>query len=65
MIRVNGESHDYTAEFTVSDLLKAKNFIFPLLIVKINGEFVPRERYKTTRIPDKANVEVIHLISGG
>lgn len=65
MLKVNGESCPISGGLSVQDLLTLKNFIFPLLIVKINGEFVPRESYKSTIIPEGAVVDVIHLISGG
>ena len=65
MITVNGESMDHTDPMTVTDLLKARNFIFPLLVVKIDGQLVPRDAYPTTPIRDHATVEVIHLMSGG
>jgi sulfur carrier protein len=65
MITVNGETMPFEGEITVSEILKKKNFIFPLLIVKVDGEFVPRENYQSRKITDGAKVEVIHLISGG
>jgi thiamine biosynthesis protein ThiS len=65
MITVNGETTEHTPDMTVKLLLQRKNFIFPLLIVKIDGIYVPREAYHNTTIPDRAVVDVIHLISGG
>jgi len=65
MITVNGEPTVFTPDLTVKKLLHQKNFIFPLLIVKIDGVYVPREAYDITPIPDRAVVDVIHLISGG
>lgn len=38
---------------------------FPLVHVAINGELVSREKYGETKIPDRAVVSVIHMISGG
>jgi thiamine biosynthesis protein ThiS len=65
MIKVNGEKLKHTAGMTVTDILKAKQFNFPLLIIKIDGIYVPRDQYDQREVPDKAEVEVIHLISGG
>lgn len=65
MITINGRTGEFTENMTIGDLLRRENYIFPLLIVKINGVFVPREEYESALIPDKANVDVIHLISGG
>jgi thiamine biosynthesis protein ThiS len=65
MITVNGDRHPWHAGMTVRDLLAEKGFTFPLLITRIDGRLVPRDRYDDTPIPDGATVDVIHLMSGG
>ena len=65
MIIVNEEPLEWRAGMTVMDVLRAKNFKFPLLIISIDGVFVPRNAYVQTTVPDGANVAVVHLISGG
>lgn len=50
---------------TVSELLKAKNFTFRMLIVKINGRLVEKGRYDSALIEEGDDVQVLHLISGG
>ncbi len=50
---------------TIRDILKMKNFIFRMLAVSVNGVLVPRKQYDTTKVPDGAEVQVIHMISGG
>lgn len=50
---------------SVSELLKICKYSFPLIIVKVNGEFVARPEYETHLIADGSNVSVIHLMSGG
>jgi sulfur carrier protein len=50
---------------TVQDALNLMNYTFRMLVVKINGELVPRKDYAVTTIPAGADVMVIHLISGG
>lgn len=50
---------------TVQDALNLMNYTFRMLVVKINGELVPRKEYASTTIPAGADVMVIHLISGG
>jgi len=65
MLKVNGEPLKYAAGMTVSDVIQAKKFTFPLLIVKVDGVYVPRESYSTTAVPDNSDVQVIHLVSGG
>ncbi|MCX7775328.1 MAG: sulfur carrier protein ThiS [Rectinemataceae bacterium] len=50
---------------TVRDLLKAKRWSFPLIIVKVNGRLVERTEYDHYRLADGDNVELYHLVSGG
>ena len=65
MLIVNDEPLDYDAGMTVADVLKKRNYIWRMLAVFIDGEFVPRGTYNKTPVPDGANVKVIHQIAGG
>ena len=65
MIKVNGEPSEWSSGKTVRDVIREKNYLFPLLITRINGTFIPRNKYDSTEIPDGATVDIIHLMSGG
>jgi len=65
MLLVNKEPLDWHEGMTVRDVLKARNYRFPMLVIHINDVLVPKAAYDTTTIPDAAVVQVIHLISGG
>lgn len=65
MITVNGDPMQHSPGMSVRDLLKAKGFVFPLLIVRIGGQLVAREDFDKTPVPDGAEVQVLHLMSGG
>ncbi len=65
MITVNGEPLEHHEGMTVADILKAKNYIFRMLAISVNGTVVPRGEYAKTVVPDGAVVQVIHMISGG
>ena len=65
MLRVNDAPLDYDEGMTVGDILKKKNYIFRMLAVWVNGEFVPRGTYEAVKVPDGAEVKVIHMIAGG
>ena len=65
MIKVNGEDFPWSAGKTVRDVIREKNFRFPLLIVRIDGKLVPRDLYDFTMVPDGAEMDIIHLMSGG
>ncbi|HUX77980.1 MAG TPA: sulfur carrier protein ThiS [Anaerolineae bacterium] len=66
MILVNNRDEvEWEKGLTVSALLERFRYTFPHIIVKVDGEVVPREEYPTRTIPDDADVWVIHLIAGG
>ena len=50
---------------TVSEMLEIKKFSFRMRIVKINGLFIPKEKYDLTFIKDGDNVQMLYLMSGG
>lgn len=65
MITVNGEPLAWHEGMTVSDMLQACNYCFPLLIVTVGEELIARKDYNTAIIPDGTNVKAVHLMSGG
>lgn len=65
MIIVNGRKVDFVENETVSGLLKRLKYVFPNVVVKINGELVKKTDFADTIINDKSEVAVIHMISGG
>ena len=65
MIKVNGKNVDFVDNETVSGLLKRMKYVFPNVVVKINGKLVKRTDFVDTIVPDKSEVSVIHMISGG
>jgi thiamine biosynthesis protein ThiS len=65
MITVNGRETPWTDGTTVASLLKDAGFIFPLLIVRVNGALVDRADYASRAVADNDTVEVVHLMSGG
>jgi sulfur carrier protein len=65
MIQVNGEPLEWHEEMTVRDVLIARKYVFPMLIITMNGTLVARKNYETTRVSDRADLQVVHLMSGG
>ena len=65
MIRVNDDPLAWHDGMTVMDVLRARNFRFPMLIITVDGSFVAKKDYAQALIPDGADVKVVHLISGG
>ena len=65
MITVNGSPLEWHPGMTVAEILKVRNYIFRMLVVQVNGDLVKRGTYDTAVVPDGADVQVIHMISGG
>lgn len=65
MITVNGTPKEWHEGMTVRELMERENFTFRMLSVWINDCAVEKAAYATKKIPDGAEVQVIHNISGG
>jgi sulfur carrier protein len=65
-ILLNNNPEEFnSAQLTVNELLRSKNFTFKMLVIKINGILVKKADYETAMISDGDEVHVLHLISGG
>jgi len=53
------------SEISIAELLVLKNFIFKMLVIKVNERVVKKQEYETTIVRDGDNVVVLHLVSGG
>ena len=66
MIRINRQYDvEWRPGMTVQDVLDELNFTFRMIAVRVNGQVVRRADYATTPVPDGAQVEALHMISGG
>ena len=65
MIKLNGRDREWEEDLTVELLLKKCKYTFPLVMVKINDKYIPKEKYKDTLIMDNDDVQAIHSIAGG
>ncbi len=50
---------------TVQDVLDALKFSFRMIVVRVNGQLVLRADFASTLVPDGAEIQAIHLTSGG
>ena len=64
-IKVNTNSMDWVEGESITQLLKRMNYTFPLVVVKIDSQVIPKAKYSETIVLDNSIIEVIHLISGG
>lgn len=65
MLLVNEEPLTWHEGMTVRDILRLKNYRFPMLVIHVGDQLIQKRDYDTTTVPDGAVVKVIHLISGG
>jgi len=61
----NRPEHFEPDKLTISDILKHKNFTFKMMVVKINGQLIKKDRYQAAEVTDGDDVQIIHMISGG
>lgn len=65
MITLNGTPSEWREGMTVQDLLDRESYTFRMLSVWIDDRAVEKASFATKEIPDGADVQVIHNISGG
>ncbi|MFZ1947506.1 MAG: sulfur carrier protein ThiS [bacterium] len=64
-IEVNGESVPYVAGETIAELIARMNYVFPMLVVAIDGNLIQETDFGSSTFPDGAKIEIVHLTSGG
>jgi len=53
------------SELTVRQLLDHLRYVFPNIVVKVNGALVRKPEYDAAKVRDGDKVDAIHMISGG
>ena len=64
-IDVNGEVLPYIEGETISELLARMNYVFPMLVVVIDGTIIQETDFSSCQFNDSSKIEVVHLTSGG
>lgn len=64
-LTINGESRQFTAIQTVSDILVELGYQNQRLAVELNGEIVPKSQHDTTHIKDGDTLELVVAVGGG
>lgn len=65
MIKVNTRDHSWHEGLTVRRVIEEKQYTFHQLVVKVNGDFIPEEKYDHHLVNDGDDVMIIHLMAGG
>ena len=61
----NTEEHFEGDTLTISEILKLKNYVFKMLVIKVNNVLIKKNEYDSTIIRDRDDVMILHLVSGG
>ena len=64
-ITVNGRTVAWQEGMTVQTVLEVMNYTFRLLVIKLDGRLIKKEDYKSTAVPENADVKVLHMVAGG
>ena len=64
-IIVNEEDVVWEEGMTVRRVLEVKKYTFKLLVITIDGQLIPKDKYDETIVPEGSEVKVMHLMSGG
>lgn len=65
MVKLNGESVEFTTDMSVSDFLTANGYEIRFIAVEINNEIVPKATYNSHIVHDGDVIEVVRLVGGG
>ena len=65
MVTVNNAPHPFSPGMTIKSLLEEKNYVFPMLVVKLNGTVVEDDDFAVTKVNDGDDVKAIHVFAGG
>jgi thiamine biosynthesis protein ThiS len=65
MFLLNNRPENWSDNLSIKDLLERKNYKFKMLVIKINGKLIKKSEYDSAIIPPKAEVQILHLMSGG
>ncbi len=65
MLTVNGAPYPYAAGTTAAALLQAVHTGPGVVVMEVNGEIVPRERFAETFLHAGDRIEIVHFVGGG
>jgi len=65
-MKLNDRPYDaYQPGMTVQDVIDERNFIYPKLVVKVNGKLIYKEDYAKVVLEESDDLKVHHLLAGG
>ncbi len=64
-ITINGEKQEFEKAFTLSELIEQLGLHEKSVFIEYNREPLAREHYKSQRIKDGDNLEIVRMMAGG
>jgi thiamine biosynthesis protein ThiS len=64
-LTINGESREFDALSTLSDLVAQLGMKPDRVAVELNRELVPRKSWAETRLSEGDKLEIVHFVGGG
>ncbi|MDI9370707.1 MAG: sulfur carrier protein ThiS [Synergistaceae bacterium] len=65
MIKVNGREMEWRSGMTIQDVLDDCGYSFRMIAVWVDGVPFRREQFSVAPVHDGAEVQALHMISGG
>ena len=64
-VTVNGERHNFPAQTTLLDVVRALNLEPERVAIELNRAIVKREMWSGTTIEGGAEIEIVQFVGGG
>jgi sulfur carrier protein len=64
-LMINGKSEAVDGPATLKELVALKNLPEQQVVVELNGELIPRDRWGATRLQAEDAIEILRFVGGG
>ncbi|MBI64475.1 MAG: thiamine biosynthesis protein ThiS [Chloroflexi bacterium] len=65
IIKLNGKNQSFNDDISVSELLDDIKLSLSSIAIAINGNIIPKNEYKKTKLKDMDTVEIVRPVGGG
>ena len=65
IIKLNGKNQSFNDDISVSELLDDIKISLSSIAIAINGNIIPKNEYKKTKLKDMDTVEIVRPVGGG
>jgi len=65
MIILNNDQYQCQENATIQKIIDENNFVYKLLVVKLNGEVIEEYLWQQTTVSEGDDLQILHLFGGG